>query len=295
MRVEEKHCLNVYSNCINDLNVLKSILKQMEVVRLQMRWHDNEIDLIITDVDGCIIPTDPTEVDLVEMNELKKMFNKLFDAKLKRHRIVLLSGRPQPFIEAITQLYDLKTIAIAEYGGIFYDTVKNRTWYSPAITSKHRKLMWDIKNNFLESKDPLINDCLIEPGKELVITLRPPDKNILGKLQEKVNNFLENELGNEIDLITVTKSATAIDVFPRVIGKDKALDEVARVYGTTSSKVLAIGDSSADLPFLTKSRFVATVANASEDVKKIANHVSKHPHVRGMISQISSIIIESSD
>lgn len=53
--------------------------------------------------------------------------------------------------------------------------------------------------------------------------------------------------------------------------------------GLTRDEVAGIGDTEGDLPLRREVSFFACPANATPEVKKVADYVAPHPNIRGVL------------
>lgn len=94
-----------------------------------MKW-------IVCDIDGCISPEESIAWDL----ELFKRFARISqDASAGRSGpapLILCSGRPQPYVEVLMKILDIRASAICENGAILYSLSNNWARYGPGVTEE---------------------------------------------------------------------------------------------------------------------------------------------------------------
>jgi phosphoglycolate phosphatase (TIGR01487 family) len=82
--------------------------------------------------------------------------------------------------------------------------------------------------------------------------------------------------------VEVYDSKFAIHITDPSVNKGSSLIKVASNIGVKPEEILAIGDSENDIQFLSVAGIKVAVSNADEDLKNIADYISKKPHGDGV-------------
>lgn len=88
---------------------------------------------------------------------------------------------------------------------------------------------------------------------------------------EKMDGF-RREYEDRLDF--VDRKGGYFEIMPRGFSKASAMDFVAGALGISREETVAIGDSSNDIPMIERAHIGIAMGNATEDVKKAADHVS---------------------
>lgn len=88
---------------------------------------------------------------------------------------------------------------------------------------------------------------------------------------DKMSGF-SSEFAETLDF--VDRTGGFFEIMPKGYSKASAVDFVAGVLHISMEETAAIGDSSNDIPMLERAHISIAMGNATEDVKKIADHVT---------------------
>ena len=82
-------------------------------------------------------------------------------------------------------------------------------------------------------------------------------------------------------------------VYQRAVNKLTVYEKVKKVFNIADEQICYIGDDLIDLPVLKRVGFSCCVANASEDVKPLADYVTKKEGGRGAIREVIELILKT--
>ena len=83
------------------------------------------------------------------------------------------------------------------------------------------------------------------------------------------------------------------EVYQDVWNKLEVFEEILRKKNATSQEVAFVGDDVVDVPVLRRVGFSVAVADAVEEVKKVADYLSKKPGGRGAVREVCEIIMKA--
>jgi hypothetical protein len=241
-----------------------------------------EIRLVVCDIEGCLTINKKQPIDTGTLTKIHAY------CELARHGekppIVLCTGRPQPYAEAIIQSLDAffpNFPSIVENGCFLYDPVEDAVIANPAIEGREKELRQ--VRIFLEENIVAKRLAKIEPGKELCISLNP----FFGQTVENLFHFTLKLLPQEIkNLVFVTFSSSAVDITPKGVNKASGLEFLSRRTGIAFAEMIGIGDTSGDFPMLELVGHPACPANARQEVidlvKKRSGYVAKASNTSGV-------------
>lgn len=222
---------------------------------------------IVIDIDGCITngKGQPTSPSL-----LAPLFHL---SKHKNPSIFLCTGRSAPYVEAIAQILNINQWCICENGAYLYHPFTDEVMYHPLVTVKTIEALQNFQERL--QQDRYKECCRQELGKHICVSLNPINTSI---------ETLFQEISKEIDhkLLCVNHSTTAVDITPQGVDKGSALKFLAQAERFELNDVIAIGDSSGDIPFMQISGKKGCPSNAIKSVKTISDYTSPLPSTEGV-------------
>ncbi|MBU0656043.1 MAG: HAD hydrolase family protein [Gammaproteobacteria bacterium] len=229
------------------------------------------INNFLIDIDGCIIEGKLHDINLPHLTTL------FYEIKQLHSSVHLCTGRSAPYVEAISQLLGIDQWCICENGAYFYHPKTDEVILHPLVTEATISTLTSLKTLFRQQKYKSI--CKMELGKEVCISLNPINMSIENLFEIIVKDIDRN-------LLYINHSTTAVDITPKWVDKGCGLRILAKMGGFNLTDVLAIGDSSGDLPFMQLAGVKACPANASDTVKSISDYISPYPTTEGVIDII---------
>jgi len=250
----------------------------------------NKIKLIVADIDECITPFWKDYIDLISMAKLQEYCLKLHNDE-NLPKVVLNSGRQVPYAEMVVQMLGIFSDypSVLESGSMLYYPKERKVIVNPNISEE----IIDVFNKI----EPRVN-CLIsiganrEVGKELCISLNPPPERNIDNFFQEVCSYLSHYLG----FISITHSKTAIDITPKGINKNSAINILEKNTPFKREEMLSIGDSESDLSVMNLTGFVACPVNANENVKKLVleknGYISSFSETKGIVDIFENLILK---
>lgn len=108
------------------------------------------------------------------------------------------------------------------------------------------------------------------------------------EFNKKVIDGLKEKFGNNIH---ITFSATGfIEIMNPNINKWKAVSLVANHYGIKEDEIMCIGDGNNDYEMIEKSKYGVAMANASQEVKDVANFITESNDNSGVALIINEVL-----
>lgn len=235
---------------------------------------------IICDIDGCISPEESIPWDL----ELFWRFARLSqDASAGRNALpplILCSGRPQPYVEVLMKILDIRAPAICENGAILYSLSSNWARYGPGVTEEKIQGLRAVRS-FIEANIlPSHPNVLVQFGKEAQLSLFSELPGVFGSIKHEIGEFVEESGGPRL---LITDSHYYLNISLEGVDKGTTLEDVLGELEVHKEEVAGIGDTEGDLPIRDRVGFFACPANARESVKAVADYVSPYPLLRGTL------------
>jgi hydroxymethylpyrimidine pyrophosphatase-like HAD family hydrolase len=235
---------------------------------------------IITDIDGCISPEESIAWDLERFGQLARIFRQASVGSGSLAPITLCTGRPQPYVEALMKLLDVRAPAICENGAVIYTLHDNTARWGPGVTEEKIRGLRQVRA-FLDTEIlPAEPAAVVQFGKEAQISVFSSQPAVLEPIGEAVANFNQRRGGPEL---VINRSHFYLNISLAGVDKGQALLHLLRQLDTKPQQAAAIGDTEGDLPLQAEVGFFACPANATPGVKAVADYVSPYPQIEGML------------
>ena len=250
-------------------------------------------DLIISDFDGTMAEKAVVPEETVQA--IKKYV-------ANGGKFVICTGRVEQSIKSRIDLYGLPTVAgthqgsrivdtatgeVIKNGGIDYKTaievVEFVKQYTPVVVYIGPEMFAETPSRYSEVFKGVCDCTYVESLKDLLLERKEDVSRVISStVPEKVPELLEffgKHLG---DKVLVNSGAEYIVEFASLEHNKKTCVEfLANYYGIPFEKVMAVGDSTNDIPLLSGDWHGVAVGGCHEELKKIAKEVtvplSEHP------------------
>lgn len=240
------------------------------------------LKLVVSDIEGCLTINKKQPIDTGMLTRIHAYCE--LARRGEKPPLVICTGRPQPYAEAIIQTLDAffpNFPSIVENGCFLYDPVEDVIIPNPAIEGKEKNLR-KIRT-FLEETLIAKKLAKVELGKELCISLNA----FLGMSIEELFKLTLKILPKELKrLVFITHSSSAVDITPKGVNKASGLEFLSQRTGIEYAEMVGIGDTAGDLPMLEKVGHPACPANAKKEVidlvKKRDGYIAKKPNTAGV-------------
>jgi len=244
-----------------------------------------KIDLIVSDIDGCLTSGKAEPLDLARLEDLRCYNRSTVDTGLPP--LSLCTGRPQPYVEVFCQILSIQHPCICENGALLYDPQKDCTIYHPDIDPELASSINTLKTLLIENVSPIL-PFTIEPGKDICLSINPAHNSHAASSVTELFEIVTN-LATDFN-VNVTHSKSAVDITPKGIDKGAGLAFLSTYVGVPTSRIAGIGDSAGDRPFLSIAKYSAAPANADTEIKSIVDYASHLAHLAGVIDIIHNNI-----
>jgi hypothetical protein len=201
-----------------------------------------DIKLIALDVDGTIAePGEPVKIEIAE---------KLRNFEARGIKIALLSGKNTSYLSGLARGMGIKEpLIIGENGCIIFYPAEMREIRleerSPEISIIESKVL----TNFT-------NSIWLQPN-QVELTIFPRDKNALPTIISFINRIIQSFNKKVI----VFEHIDAIDILPFGLDKGKALAKIKEVHNIKRDEIIAVGDSSNDIPMFREAVLSIIIGN----------------------------------
>jgi len=237
----------------------------------------NAYDLVIMDIDGCLIPETPDSFDTESLVEIFR-YQRNALANKDRPKLTVCTGRPQPFAESICRLLGNSDVpCVAENGVWLFHPGTNGYMIDPNITVDDRKAVAEAQHELIRRFGPL--GFTIQPGKAASVSLYHPERENLLAAVPAVRKIAEDE--GWPFRISTTVCYINCDLIH--VSKATGIDRLLEKYPVPKSRLAGIGDTTGDKYIADHCAFFACPANADEEIRKRADYISPYPEAKGVI------------
>lgn len=240
-------------------------------------------DLIIADIDGCLVPEGPEPFDLPRLARVAE-HNRLAQERGDRPVLTVCSGRPQPFVEAVCRLVgNTSAPCVAENGVWLYHPGTNEYLLDPAITDEHLAAVEEARRFLRREYGP--RGVRQQPGKIASISLYHPDTEYLRSIEPAVREALVRRGWP----FRVSMTWLYINCDLAHVSKGTALDRMLTAMGLGRDRLAGIGDTPSDLAIRERVAWFACPANAAGEVRRVADYVAAQPEALGVVDILGRI------
>lgn len=228
------------------------------------------IRLFVSDIDGCLgEPYTPYDLEgLSRLREYVRTAGEL-GAGDARPPLTLCSGRPYPYVEAITQALDVSVPVLFEAGGGRFDPVTAQTTWSPALSDETEANVHTVEEWFKTQCIPGTSLSL-DYAKRTQAGVVSPDTEEIVAVRRQTESFVA-EKGLDLHVFSTDIS---VDVIPPGITKVHGLKWLSDHLGVRLDEMAYIGDADGDLEALEAVGTSFAPANAVAEVRDAVDYVT---------------------
>jgi hypothetical protein len=235
---------------------------------------------IIADIDGCITPEESVTWDLDLFWKLARLSREASAGRGRIAPMTLCTGRPQPYVEVLAKLLDIRAPIICENGAVLYTMHDNRSRYGPGVTNEKTTGLRAVRA-FVESEIlPGCPDVVYQFGKEAHMSVFSEKPELFEGIAARIREFVEKRGGPELD---ISPSHYYLNISLHGVDKGRALHALCLELGVPKQQVAGIGDTEGDLPLRDAVGFFACPSNAKQAIKDAADYVSPFPTLEGVL------------
>lgn len=239
--------------------------------------------LIVADIDGCLSKGSRTHF-------LPAVIDKLVETNLaSRHdplvpAVTFCTGRPQPYVECLLQVTHGTVPALCEGGTVLFDPVTHEVEFHEDFGREERIVLERLR---LAIEQRLVRPRVVpEPGKATHVTLLVTHPLTPADLMDEAE-AIRAEFG---DLFTLECSRIAMHFLFRHLNKGSGIVWLSRRTGIGLDEMAGIGDAPPDLHFMRRVGSACAPANAFDEVKRVATHVSALEDAGATIEFVDAVV-----
>lgn len=220
------------------------------------------IKLFITDLDGCMsMPWESPDWKIaLQIKEL------ISQSKTEQSipSMTICSGRPMPYIEAISQWFGMEQPMIFESGGGIYDMQTNELIWHPTFDEAREQELDAIKKYLYDEFINRIPGTIPEFAKRTDIGIINQKPEIIHRIYPDILEWVQN---NHPDFEAHYTDAS-INVISKSTNKGEGIKQLSEYMNIKLSEMAYIGDTGGDLPGLTIVGRSYAPKNAKEYVRE---------------------------
>lgn len=245
------------------------------------------VRLVVSDVEGCVIPGSGRPWDLAVLADLAAYTRRAGrDAGLPP--FTLASGRPVQYVEALGHALGLEWPVCCENGAVLFHPREGR---AELLASEEQQALMEEVRRFLRTLPARRGRWRVAVGKEVCVSLVPVDPGLdAARLLAEAREAVAAGLGLGDGQLHFTRSAGAVDIVPAGLDKGTGVRALAERLGISPQDVLAIGDSLNDLPLLAAAGVACAPGNADPEVRGRVAYVSPAPYGAGVLDVLRRFV-----
>jgi len=201
--------------------------------------------------------------------------------------LTLCSGRPEPYVEAMCQVLDVRVPALFESGAGMYDHLERRFSAHALITQTGLEALREFEGRVVRE---ILGEfgAYLEPGNIFTSTIMMHEAGPLERLggMFAALEALIEEAGYPL---VVDHGRTCANILHRGVDKGAGFAWLCEKLGIAPGHIAAIGDAEGDLPLLAAAGWSAAPANAVPRVKELVDYVSPAPGADGVVDILREI------
>ncbi|MEX2356383.1 MAG: HAD family hydrolase [Thermaerobacterales bacterium] len=242
-----------------------------------------QVDCIVSDVEGCIVPVARGRWDLPAVSRLAAYVEQAAAGRVPP--LVLCSGRPAQFVEALGAALGLKLPSICENGGVLFDPAQGGE--IPLYSAAQGTLMHEARRRLAAD---LGAAARIAAGKAICLSIVLPAgrRAAMEDLHRRVRSILAADEALSENLVT-TLSPSAVDIMPSGIDKGTGILKLLDRLGVRPERAAAIGDGGNDLSMMNRVGLACAPANAMPEVLAAADLKAREPEARGVLEILNRL------
>lgn len=235
---------------------------------------------IIADIDGCITPEESVIWDLELFWKLAGLSREASEGRGRIAPMTLCTGRPQPYVEVLAKLLDIRAPIICENGAVLYTMHDNRSWYGPGVADEKMTGLRAVRAFFEAEILPDYPDVCYQFGKEAHMSAFSKKPELFEVITARIREFVSKRGGPDLE---ISPSHYYLNISLRGVDKGRALEALCGDLGVTKQEVAGIGDTEGDLPLRNAVGFFACPSNAKKAIRDVADYVSPYETIEGVL------------
>lgn len=247
--------------------------------------------LIISDIDGCISPEESCAWDGPLFEQFAQLSRAASAGTAPIPPLTLCTGRPQPYVEALMKILDIRYPAICEAGAVIYSLEDNCSRFAPEITQEMILGLHKLRDQITAEILPAFPGLVYQFGKEAQMSLFTKTPEYFEAVAERVRQLAAAIPGLDLNVMP-THYYLNIDF--KGVTKGAAIQRLQQQLDMSPDETAGIGDTMGDSSIREAVAFFACPANAVPGIKEVADYVSPYPDIQGVLDILSHTKLQRS-
>ena len=238
------------------------------------------VRLILSDIDGCISPEESAAWNWQHFSQFAQRVRDASAGVSPLAPMTLCTGRPQPYVEALMKVLDIRFPSVCESGAILYSLTDNCSRMAPEITADRLQKLQALRARIVTEIFPEFPGLVYQCGKEAQMSLYCETPDCFEAVEQRVAEFAAAIPGLDV---VITPSHYYLNIDLRGITKGAGIRRLLDELGLSREETAGIGDTLGDMSLREEVGFFACPSNAVAALKDAADYVSPYPDIRGML------------
>lgn len=236
--------------------------------------------IILSDIDGCISPEESIPWNTELFNRFAARCREAAQGTGTLAPITLCTGRPQPYVEVLLKILDIRLPAICESGAVLYALHDNRSRFAPEIQPEQIRGLHALREFILEDIFPDYPHLVYQFGKEAQMSLFTEKPEFFPEITRRVAAHAATIPGLELN---IAPSHYYLNIDIKGVTKGSAIRLLLDDLGIDRAEAAGIGDTMGDWSIREAVGFFACPANAVPRLREAADYVSPYRDIEGVL------------
>ncbi|GIU71321.1 MAG: phosphoglycolate phosphatase [Candidatus Nitrosocaldaceae archaeon] len=222
--------------------------------------------ILAVDIDGTLTDNGGGIINLEALSMLRNLVR-------LGYKVVFVSGRSSVEGYILAMFGGLTRVAVGENGGAITTSPSNHILLADKSYSlkAYEILRKSLDNVKLKDVFPRLTEVVLQRTFDI---------------REGAKILKEHNLP-----VIITDSMYAYHLNYKDINKAVGFKKVLDMFNIKEEEAIAIGDSETDLPLFNLCSYSIALANASDDVKRHANYITRYEEGKGLVEAIEHIVL----
>ncbi len=242
---------------------------------------ERPVRIFAFDIDGCLAPVGHGSYDLPTLARIQEVAREA-DHDPSVPKPTFVTGRPQPYVDALLQMLHASLPASFENGAGLCTRHPYRSWFVPEVEAGRPEL--ERAERLLRTHD----DLTLQLGKSASFSVFAVDPVALPvpALAERLSAWRrEHGVALEVD-----PSSDCVNLLLPGIGKGRGLTALVEETGVPESAIAGIGDSIGDVGWLRRCAVSFAPSGAVPEARAAVTHPSGLPDARASLAAYLALV-----
>jgi hydroxymethylpyrimidine pyrophosphatase-like HAD family hydrolase len=242
---------------------------------------DHPVLVFACDVDGCLAAVGHAAYDLQTLHAIVEL-NRASEDDPTVPALTLVTGRPHPYVDALTQALDLRLPVSFENGAGLATRDPYEAWLLPEAQTSLAALRRC--EELVEERD----DVFIQYGKVASLSVFPTEDGPgVPQLTAELRALIEE---HGLELIAEPSASDCVNVLLPGVDKSLGLSALLDALDLPEAAVAGIGDAVGDVAWLRRCGVSFAPAGAGAEVKQVVTRVSPFDDAAAVLEAYRALV-----